>query len=134
LNGVFPSKARQLLDEYPIDRVALQVRWLEDWKRINNMDEAGGFLVMAIKQNLNPPRGHPDERWYRATHPYAYLGEPIKTFNGPKAKGGARKVRRTANKGSVAGAVVIPGGLKFGDKHGPLKKDKEQNRGKYGLK
>lgn len=131
---MYPSKARTILDEYPVERVALQVRWLQDWKRINNMEEAGGFLVMAIKNNLNPPRGHCDERWYRETHPYSYLGEPVKSFGGTKARGGTRKVRRTANKGAKTGAAIIPGGLKFGEKHGPLSKEKVQHRDKFGLK
>lgn len=131
---MYPSKARTILEEYSLERVALQIRWLPDWKRINHMEEAGGFLVMAIKQNINPPRGHRDERWYRETHPYSYLGEPIKSFSAPKARGGARKVRRTANKGSVTGAAIIPGGLKFGEKHGALGKEKRQHRDRFGLK
>lgn len=136
-HGVWQQRATQLVSEYPLDQIANQVRWhIERMKRNppGPEDSPGGMLTAAIQHNMRPPRGHSDERWFKQKYPYAYLGEHEKVFGGPKARGGGRKARRTANKGSVTAAAIVPGGLHYGEKHGALKKEKIQHREKFGLK
>lgn len=138
MHGVWQQPAVRLVEENPLELIADQVSWhLVRMKRNppGPDDKPGGLLTAAIEHNMRPPRGHPDERWFKEKYPYAYLGEHSKVFGGPKARGGGgRKARRTANKGNVTAAAIVPGGLHFGAKHGPLKKEKRDHRDKFGLK
>jgi hypothetical protein len=119
--------------EVELDIIAYQYQWHLYRMQRRKVESPGGLLATAIAENRRPPRGHPDERWFREEHPYAYLGEVSRGY-APKARGGGRKARRTANKGSKTAAAIVAGGLHFGDKHGALKKEKRQHRSKQGLK
>lgn len=134
VEGVHRPTAVRVVDEQDWDRIAYQFDWhIDKLKTIQDVN-AGGLLVASIRNNARPPRGHRDNSWFREEFPYAYLGETMKTFGGPKARGGGRKARRTANKGEKTAAAIVPGGLHFGEKHGALKKEKRQHRDKIGLK
>lgn len=119
-----------------MEQIAQQYRFhISRLKRYEQVESPGGLLVSAIRNNLRPPAGHPEERQFREDHPYKYLGEVRRSFGGTKARGaGGRKARRVANKGEVAAAAIVPGGLSYGHKHGALKKEKRQHRDKIGMK
>lgn len=135
LEGVHRPTARELVRDVDWSTIAYQYDWhLMKLRTFTDVESPGGLLTTSIRHNYRPPKGHPDNSWFREEFPYQYLGEVGKVFGGPRARSGGRKSRRSASKGEKTAAAIVPGGLHFGEKHGALKKEKRQHRDKLGLK